>query len=812
MSQNLGTIYYTVEADTGDVISSGRELEGALDKVDSSLNSTDRSAKDLNIRINVLSHSIKKANRDVSDNASQWSSLTRIMGVYLSMRTVSSIIEMSDKFGQMSSRIKNTADTIDEYEKIQSRLLETANGTYRALSEAQEVYLATESSLKRLGYTTDEVLDISDSLSYAFVRDAARADQATNAMDAYSKSLMKGKVEADGWASIMAAAPSLVEGIAKATGRTAGEITKLGATGKLSVEALNEGLRQSRDENKAFADEMEVAVSDSTLKLRNALSLFIGKVNESSGASRILTDNISDLADILQDPETIKAAQELAGAVVAALNKIITTTKEVVNFARWMGEEIAAAWNGAASDDIVRLEQHLEVFQEMLNNPLKRLRGDPLNGFKIFSEEEIKQAIANNKALIAQYYKDLESQRKPPPVTDPVTTTTGKPPKKVNAEVVETGKLTEAQKAAKKAAAELAKQQEQNTAILAGLSDALDVAALKGEELAVAKAKLRLNDYATDDEVSTVEGLARALWRQAEAQKAVDKFGKDKDSAEEYINGSRTALSGGAFDNQYARYAEEEELEIKRYQGQQKRLEEARKHGVETNKTYDAIEQENARIHAARMQQIEQAKNSMLLTAGEQAFSSMASAIEAYSGRANNTYRTLFATAKGFAIALAAVNLTSAISQAMADPSATTPAAKMANMAAIAAAGGNLASEIASVSYGGGRRYGGAVDASKMYRVNENGRPEMFNATNGQQYFLPNTSGSVAPAGGSGGGVPVQNNIYITVDSEGTNVSGGDGESGQDAMAIAQGLRAAILDEIERQSRVGGAIWRATNG
>ncbi|PKG15115.1 tape measure protein, partial [Pseudomonas aeruginosa] len=189
----------------------------------------------------------------------------------------------------MASRIRNATSSAEEYAMVQERLLQTANGTFRALSEAQEVYLATADTLRDLGYTTSDVLDITDSFSYALVRDAARADQATTAMDAWSKALMKNKVEADGWASIMAATPSIVEGIAEATGRTQAEIRQLGASGKLSVEALNEGLRRTRDENKALADEMETSVADSFTKLRNSMTVFIGKVNESSGASQILT-------------------------------------------------------------------------------------------------------------------------------------------------------------------------------------------------------------------------------------------------------------------------------------------------------------------------------------------------------------------------------------------------------------------------------------------------------------------------------------------------------------------------------------------
>ncbi len=57
---------------------------------------------------------------------------------------------------------------------------------------------------------------------------------------------------------------------------------------------------------------METSVADSFTKLRNSMTVFIGKVNESSGASQILTSNIAELADALQDPEVIRAAQELA--------------------------------------------------------------------------------------------------------------------------------------------------------------------------------------------------------------------------------------------------------------------------------------------------------------------------------------------------------------------------------------------------------------------------------------------------------------------------------------------------------------------
>lgn len=67
--------------------------------------------------------------------------------------------------------------------------------------------------------------------------------------------------------------------------------------------------------------------------------------------------------------------------------------------------------------------------------------------------------------------------------------------------------------------------------------------------------------------------------------------------------------------------------------------------------------------------------------------------------------------------------------------------------ASAAAVGALAVSEVA-----GGRRYGGGVSPSSLYRVNEGGQPEMFMGKGGEQYLLPNASGQVIPAGKAGRG------------------------------------------------------------
>lgn len=354
-----------------------------------------------------------------SDSASKaLSGLSKALAAYLSLQTLKYLADLSDGYQQNASRIRNATKSAEEYEHVQNRLLATANGTYRSLGEAQEVFLSVSGTLQQMGYSLDDVLDISDSLSYAFVRDAARADQATSAMDAYSKSLAKGRVDADAWASMIAASGSIIENVAKATGRTSLEIQKLGAEGKLSMQALNEGLRQSLDDNQAAADSMAVSTRDATVQMRNALTRFVGKVNEASGASNVFTENVGKLAKMLQDPETINAAVDLAGGIVTALNTIISGMKTTVNIARWFGEEMAAAFGGIAPDDIVRLEDENKLLQERVD-VLKKggVRGTIVGLMFDLDEEESK--LNRNKQQIEEYWEWRKREGQRPPEEKP---------------------------------------------------------------------------------------------------------------------------------------------------------------------------------------------------------------------------------------------------------------------------------------------------------------------------------------------------------------------------------------------------------
>ncbi|HFL7941867.1 phage tail tape measure protein [Pseudomonas plecoglossicida] len=255
---------------------------------------------------------------------------------------IGGIIKQVDAYGQMSDRMKAAAGSAGEYQMVQEHLLRTAQETYRPLAEAQELYIRTADVMRSLGFNTQQTLDITDSFSFLLVTNAAAADKAGSALDAYSKALQTGKVEADGWVSIQDAMPTIVTAIASATGKSAEEIRKLGVQGKLSLDDINTGLLRTVEVNRKAAADMSTSVQDAMVNISNAIQTFLGGMEEQTGAVAGLSSVLIALADNVD-----LVAVAMGGAGAAALTLYVAKAGMALKAA--LAQRIAEVQNAQAA-------------------------------------------------------------------------------------------------------------------------------------------------------------------------------------------------------------------------------------------------------------------------------------------------------------------------------------------------------------------------------------------------------------------------------------------------------------------------------
>ena len=136
------------------------------------------------------------------------------------------------------------------------------------------------------------------------------------------------------------------------------------------------------------------------------------------------------------------------------------------------------------------------------------------------------------------------------------------------------------------------------------------------------------------------------------------------------------------------------------------------------------------------------------------------------------------------------------------------PAAGLSSIASFGGAavigGAALLATMALAKTAGGRQYGGGVAAGGMYRVNETGAPEIFNAANGRQYMMPNTRGEVvsnkdATSGGGGSAAPI------------VNVNNYSGQQATASSKFSESDRAWVIDVVVGDMQGGGKAAQTTN-
>ncbi|HCK7237315.1 TPA: tape measure protein [Enterobacter hormaechei subsp. steigerwaltii] len=278
MTTNVGEIYYEVSADVAPLLQAQRQADKALDNMEQSFNKTNKAADALDTGLSRLSSAIKGV---IAASA---------------LREMAGLVQ---KYQEMAERVQMATSSQAEFEMVQQRLLTTANGTYRSLQEAQELYIRTADSLRSMQYTTNQAIDVQDSMSYAFVKNATSADRANNAIDAFSKSINTGKVAADQWETITSAIPSVINDIAAASKMTGAQIRELGAAGKLTAKQLTEGLRQSLEANTAAAAGMSNNLVDASVRIKTAITAILVAFEGETGVIQGFTNGLIASADAM---------------------------------------------------------------------------------------------------------------------------------------------------------------------------------------------------------------------------------------------------------------------------------------------------------------------------------------------------------------------------------------------------------------------------------------------------------------------------------------------------------------------------------
>ena len=213
------------------------------------------------------------------------------------------VFAYAQSWNELEDRIQNTGATASQTKDILDQLLATSDRNGRTIEESSELYIRLSNSMGELGYSTQSTLSYIDTLSNLLTINKTSSIGAESAMNALTKAQMKGKLSGVEAMTVFNSMPSILKTLAnqlKKTAKSTAEADKiteqyvrqLATDGKLSMSQFTEAMIEAQEETAALADNMRNSVQDGINRVTNNLKKYLGELNNSTGATKLLVDSL----------------------------------------------------------------------------------------------------------------------------------------------------------------------------------------------------------------------------------------------------------------------------------------------------------------------------------------------------------------------------------------------------------------------------------------------------------------------------------------------------------------------------------------
>ncbi|HFP0496984.1 TPA: tape measure protein [Escherichia coli] len=771
MATSVGTIYYEVDAKTGQLLVAQRQADQAFDRIE-------RGAKRADRQVNTLKTSIK--------------ALTRVIHLLLAAEAVRQFMDMAEQAKMLRVKIKMLTGDAESAGRVFDGLKAISKETGQSLKDTGELWQGLAISLKNTSATEGQLLNLVGTIQKMGELGGASAEQMSNSMRQFRQAIDGGVLRAEEFNSLLENTPTIVQTMSRQMGLSMGQFRAEMLNGKITAERMVNAIQAATQEtNDKFAqlprtsgtaiNELKVeimglveqlddlfGVSDGVVSAIDLITKGVKGLGEGAKFAKTCFDTLktagSEFIDMFDDV-AVKA-----GAVAEEIIRMVTPIKALMDGYKWMKEIV-------------------DKRKEELNSNNEKKFGPTIGKFMTFKNDIEKATAAYDEFMQKQEEaNDGAITGFDPPVNKP------KKPKKSEADRLGDKGISVSDQYNKDAAA-MRKALENGKAI----------------DAAFAQGKITLLEYR-----AAQKGIGKEL-KEELAQIPVDEL-RDKWSQivspmdqlkgevdpiqqvqNEWAIRKQMLIDLGATEAQQKQELLAYEQQIRDLKWEQWQAQ------SDTNGLIgDCVNGLKGGMSNALVGLLNgtQSLSDVFANLGSNILGNIGSRLSdiAADWIADQIMMETQSKATQASTTAGAVAAQGQIAAAAAPAAAATAASTGGAWAAAGSAALTAIMSLATSIFGGGRFNGGSVIGGNMYRVGEHNRPELFQTSNGNQYMIPGENGRVIPGRdiGGGGGISMPVNINIQT----TN-----GFSDEDGRRLEQTMERVAMKMMARESqRPGGML------
>lgn len=247
-------------------------------------------------------------------------------------RTLQQFGEQLDRLTIVKNKVRSLYDSEEEVGKVTDMIYQSAQDARTSMDDFATTFLKVQLSTERYGLSTEQAIQVTNTLAKAMVVGGATASETASVMLQFSQALSKGKLDGDEFRSVMENSPVLMRALAKEAGKAMGvvgagqkELMQWSREGKLSIDILLNTLLNASGEIGSKFEKTNETIDQSFAKLSNTWAVFVDKVSNDSGISSFIRRMISGLNNFFSSSASSVASfvKQISGATAKLLKYYI---------------------------------------------------------------------------------------------------------------------------------------------------------------------------------------------------------------------------------------------------------------------------------------------------------------------------------------------------------------------------------------------------------------------------------------------------------------------------------------------------------
>lgn len=271
----------------------------------------------------------RESERALSDLTDGFASAGRAAAAATAAFATGKLVQIADEWNSVNARLKQASSSADDFAVSQRQLMEISQRTGTAFSDNANLFSRAAASMREYGYSSDEVLKITEAVSTGLKLSGANTQEASSVITQFSQALAQGVLRGEEFNAVNEAGDRVIRALAAGMGVARKDLKSMADQGQLTIDKVVPALMSQLGSLQGEFASMPQTVSGSLQKVTNSFMAWVGGINQATGATDALSGGLDGVAQTL-DSFTSSAVSGALSDVADNMSTITTVAGSLV--------------------------------------------------------------------------------------------------------------------------------------------------------------------------------------------------------------------------------------------------------------------------------------------------------------------------------------------------------------------------------------------------------------------------------------------------------------------------------------------------